>query len=511
MGERQIISRRFDLAGWQPTTMLVCILCAIGVAMRLLWLDSLAGINGDEAWYGNTVLAIYRDGWSIPLTPNRSLPGPGQILYLLAVQPFSPKSVLLLRASTVLVSLAAIALAYKVASRLGSRPAGVIAALIMATLPFNIVYARIGWDPSYSGMMVLLACLLALRGRIFASTFVAMTAVLLHPVNVFALPFLWCVFAWDRYCRGGRERAAEQSLGYGIVLAPLVLFAFILSRLSRALENIAGEAAALDPDRFLAFASAVPKMFTGDTVFRDIVGDGLGNLVEPASVALMALFLIIVGLAIFRPSRQPRCRSWAGALTGLLLLVLAIYLFAGQQALKPGGERYGFVMIAPAAVTAALILDCAVGPIIAQFAASAVAAAMLAVTATYYFVPLRQGAPHAHPAYWTGAVEPKAAAAEQIRRTLFSQPTAVVVGEDYWLAQPVKYLADLPDVIQMNRAPPSFVVRPGQILLVYRGGALEAQLADMANAHMVWESGGMPETKRIRLWKISSPAVSGNR
>lgn len=507
----QNLRRRFDPAAWSLALILVVALCMVGVAMRLLWLDTLAGINGDEAWYGNAALAMYRDGWSLPLTPNRSIPGPGQILYLLMVQWFAPESILVLRASTVLVSLAAIALAFKVADRLAGRPAGIIAALLMAALPFNIAYARLGWDPSYSGMVVLLACLLALRGRVFASAFVALAAVLLHPVNVFALPFLWCVVAWDRYCRDGRTRAAEQSLGYGVVLAPLVLFAFMLSRLSRSLENVPENGTALDPHRFLAFAKGIPPMFTGDTVFRDLTGDGLGSLAVPAGIALTGLFLAIVVLATFRPVRRQRYRTWVGALAGLLLMFLGLYLFAGQQALKPGGERYGFVMIAPGAVTVALLLDSALRRSTALLAASVVAAAMLVVTANYYFIPLRHGAAHAPPAYWTSVEEPKAAAADQVHRLLARQPTAVVVGEDYWLAQPIKYLADLPEVVQFNKAPPSFAVQPGQILAVYRGGALERQLTGMADARLVWESGGMPETRRIRLWEVSSPAASGTR
>lgn len=493
----------------RPTGLLLvaAILIAVGLAMRLYGLGTLPGVNGDEAWYGNAAAAFWGGGPINPMTPNGNMAGPGQLYALILLQSVFPPSIELLRAPTVLVSLIAIALSYLVAAELGGKTVGTIAALFMATLPINIAYARFGWDPSYAGAFVLLVAYIALRGRLLLAGLIMCLGPFFHGTVVFAVPFLFMLVAWDMRAQASTERTLWPLLGFGALLAVAPAISFVLAQKAIHAQQRSIVDAALDFDQWRAFLGAVPSMFTGQTVFRYITGEGMGVWAAPAALAFTALLAAAAIVALMR-KRAGVGSVWAGAGLGVLASLAMIYLFVGVRAVSPHFERYGFVIVAPTVIAIALLLVRAFGPRAALGVSLVCAGVFLVATANYYFEPLQRGAPNAFHAFQTGTVEPKAAAATEVRKLVATRPGLTLVADDYWLSEPIQYLAQTRAISPTDLADPPVKLGDGQLWIVYDGSTNDRRLATLSSAKLQWQSGG---TVRINIWETGKVPPSGNR
>lgn len=169
---------------------LIAVVVLIAVAFRFYELGRLPGLNGDEAWYG-AKLNQWRAGEKVDWrTPTGNFPGPLHLGGLALLQNMLPPSFALLRLPAVLSSLGAMALAYALCRRFFDATAATIALVLMATLPATIVYARFGWDPSHSALVILAASYAALARRHIFSALAFALGIAVHPTNVFAAPFL---------------------------------------------------------------------------------------------------------------------------------------------------------------------------------------------------------------------------------------------------------------------------------------------------------------------------------
>ena len=113
----------------------------LGVALlaRLIWLDSLPGVNGDEAWFGVWVEGMLRDhrwgGMSFTARP----PDPFYLGPLAMVQAIAEPAPWVLRMPALISGLAFIIVGYAgLRSTIGQRSAWVFA-LLAATTPIMIV------------------------------------------------------------------------------------------------------------------------------------------------------------------------------------------------------------------------------------------------------------------------------------------------------------------------------------------------------------------------------------
>ena len=129
----------------------VLILFGISGVFRLLWLDRIPGLNGDEGWYGSQITrALNGRPWSA-ITPcglpiNPELFGTEAILLLL-----TKPTVLVLRFPAVMWGMVGVVLTYFLHRWVyRDRAEAVLTALLAACLPAQIVYARILWDASFS-------------------------------------------------------------------------------------------------------------------------------------------------------------------------------------------------------------------------------------------------------------------------------------------------------------------------------------------------------------------------
>ena len=486
--------------------LLVGLVLVIAIVFRLYELGRLPGVNGDEAWYGvqaHQWLAGEAPAWR---TPNGNVPGPLHMALVLGLESLFPPSFALLRIPAVISSLAAMLLAYALGRRFFDRTTAMAALLLMAVLPINIAYARYGWDPSHSALVVLAALYAALSGWPYLAAIAFAFAIAVHPTNVFAAPFLGLA-----YLGALIEDKREQSWRNALLFAMLLVLAVFLiaattanAGASRSIQQILARLA--DPAEYARFPLLFARLLSGDTVLIYLTGSGwgaarpVGDLLAGAAVA----GLLLAGLVRMRSAPFGRSMGlvagWAGS-------ILFFFVLAGSEALSPHYERYGFVLVAPTVMMLAMLIGKCVphgrGGRNLALALPVLSLPLLAAFWLGYFRPLEQGRGDQHRAFWTGPVEPKRAALELIAAD--APPAgATIVAEDWWLEWPIAYLAE---------RRPLRVIGPGRTAtvpanaagrtywVVYQGGTLDRRLARRGDAVLAGTVDTAYPSHKLRIWR----------
>ncbi|MBV9840864.1 MAG: hypothetical protein JOY99_04880 [Sphingomonadaceae bacterium] len=480
---------------WSATALL---LVTLSILFRLYALGRLPGINGDEAWYGVQAqhLAAGTAAWR---TPSGNLPGPFQLGTLALLQAVLPPSFPLLRVPSVLASLGAMALAFAIGRRFFDGRAALVLLLLTATLPVDIVYARFGWDPSWSVFADLGASWFALAGNPWGCTLALLLALAVHPTNLFAAPFLLLCFAGAVRERDGAHVALRQ----GLLLAGLMLAAVACLRATSSDTHAAIRGGLVerivDPSHLRDFALLYARLLSGNTSYAYIVGTGFGA----AEAAIDAATLIVIGgLALFSVQAlrgRPAGRD-AAILIGWAASLAAFYLIAGNQAIGPHFERYALCLVAPSLLALAtmlrLVLERRALP-----AAAILAALLLIGFGDRYFGGLMRSGGRSDTAFWTGAEEPKQAAFARIAAEAARHSGARIVAEDYWLYWPLAYLAAGRPLEVAQAIAPSTPPPPGGTYWVTFGGsAFDRALADGRRARLRWTIAGTARPALLHIW-----------
>ncbi len=251
----------------------IAALLIVAMAFRVIGLDHLPGVNGDEAWYG--VLAQHIASGSNPQwrTPSGNLPGPFQVGWLLILQTLFPPSFALLRLPAVISSIGAAGLGWWIMQRHFDRHTAVIALTLMAALPTGIAYARFGWDPSHGPLIALVCTAFALAGQRMACAVAFAVALAAHPTNVFIAPFLlftlFGVAAERSGCRAAIKWTAPALL---MLVLALGMLAVTSSGAQASVHPSAMIARIVDPLQWASFVLLFGRLMSGDTVYTYIVG-----------------------------------------------------------------------------------------------------------------------------------------------------------------------------------------------------------------------------------------------
>lgn len=485
---------------------LVGVLVAAAVLFRIYAIARVPGINADEAWYGVHAQRLAEAGFAAIRTPNGNAPGVMQLGELFLLHKIFPPSFELLRIPALLSSLGAMALAYAIGVRLGERQVGMVALVVMAVLPINIAYARMGWDPSHSGLLILFATYLALRDQRVLGALVFAAALTVHPTNVFAAPFVAITYFGHVAGQPDRERRVFAA---GLFLAMLIvaLTALAVTRVGGNVGTGTASVAerALDPAQWVLFAQLFLRLLSGDTAYLYFTGTGFGQW-TPWIDAIGGILLIGLIVAGTFALRRDRLDARAGVVAGWLATVLMMFLFGGPDALIPHQERYGFVLVAPTAITLAVLASPMITTRKVFVWLAPLAGLILASFASHYFMAFERGAPAAHRAFRTGAQEPKAEAVEVVMASVRDRANgATLVVEDWWLYWPVRYLTHgrsvtVIDASASKRRSPDTNRHQQLVWLVYRNGPLDRALAHRSDASILWEGGGQQTSPQLRLW-----------
>jgi hypothetical protein len=437
---------RADSVGAPPqvrsiTIATVVVLLTACVALRVWRLETLPGINGDEAWYGVQMLTLM-DGQAFEWrTPPGNLLNPFFSGLLLLLQlPFAPHF-WILRAPAVISTLLAVAAAAIWWTFL-STSLRLVATLLLAALPVTIAYGRFGWDSSQSVLagVLLISCLMKRRWALAALCFVL--AVWVHPTNIFLAPLAFFDFAYERpfNLRTFTTRSAVAVL---VVLVAKYLFVppNVQMTASSMLERVGSLQAWQD------FVVGFGRLFSGATSYAYIAGP-LSPANQRSHDALFWLLLLAVALFGVRGLFGAANRAPQAHVVGWAAMVLAFFVVAGPDAVAPHFERYALVLVAPTILTFVLLLGYAAEQLsmsrhVVTFGGALAAACLVSVYVNYVDVLATTGS-ESHRTFRTSTREPKAMALEWIRGRSAARPECSetrIVAEDWWAYWPMRYLA----------------------------------------------------------------------
>lgn len=431
---------RSDLRRFWPLWMIV----AIAVAMRLYGIGRMPGILGDEGWYGVQIQRLLAGTGGEWRTPTGNVPGVIHYGSLALLHSLFQPSALLLRLPALLSSLAALAIAYAIGRRFFGATTGIAAVALMACFPINISYARLGWDPSHTQLLVLFAAYAAFANLRILSALCFAFALANHPAAVFAAPFLTLAyFGLDVGKRPWRGAAGRTAI-YAGLLALAIGFSLSLSPGAGHYIDVSASLARLGhPSAWADFARLFSRLLSGETVYDFFVGQSFGP--AQAAIDLIVLVVLVVILtagcvALRREFHWPTAAVVAGWLAALFML----FVVAGPWALRPSLERFSIALVPLTALAlAALLGRCFPGSRNLSYFQVLMASLTLPLLAGFwlsYLQPLDRGEGRPGTGLWTGLPGLNQEALDTIvART--GTAKASVIAEDSWIYWPITYRA----------------------------------------------------------------------
>lgn len=489
--------------------LLLVLLVVAGIAMRLLWLDRLTGIDGDEAWEGMIARHWAAGDFVLWRTPTGNFPGPIQPALAALGQWIAPSQFMTLRFPSVLTSLAAMALSWRIGVRHFDAPTARLSLLLMALLPANIAFARFGWDPSHGAMLALAAIATALERRLVLTALLYALALWDHPTNVFMAPMLVVVFARAEQ-EAGHKPWSPRALALLAAAAAATAVLLATSDQSGQFADPVGMLGRLvSPADWLAFGVLLARVVEGRPWFIHLAGTDCGAWGTVADFAAIALLAGTLWFAI--RSLRGGCWSHRGLPAGWLAMLLAFALVAGAAPLNAPTERYAFVLVAPTALVMAMALRQWLGRHAGGIREAALQVALgvmlIASTLGCYLVPLATRDRTAFvswrgiDALRTGPVEPK----EAVARWLLAQPRGAmplrVIAEEWYLYWPLAYRLDGKAKVINTAADPGWERRASAgptFVATYAGSPLDRRLAPMARP--VFTATGYDGRAIAHLW-----------
>lgn len=492
-------------------SIILTLIVIAGVTLRILWLDRLPGIHGDEGWYGLLAQRWATGEFSISRTPTGNYPGPIHPMLVALGQFVLPSQFITLRIPTVVASIATMALGWFVGRRYFDASTGRLILLLLAILPANIAYARFGWDPSYSGMIALAGVATALNRRIAATAILYGVAIWTHPTNVFIAPLLiMIVFVSER--QAGGRRIGPRSVTFLVAMGLFTIAMMLTATHARDFANLPAMFSRLaSPSDWFAFLILLARLLAGQPWFQHMAGSDYGALLPMVDGIGL---LLLSGAIWFAGSTLRGLRfSHGGIPAGWLAMLVTYGLIAGSAPLNAGTERYGFVLVAPTALVLALALRTwlrgQAGRLREAIVTSVLGLSLIAAMISLYFVPLATRNEVSSDSFKTGIVEPKEATARWLIAHSRSDRPLRLVAEDWWLSWPMAYRLSGHAVTVIDaRDDPHEALRISKqrtVDVVYAGSARDRQLAP--GSHPVFVATGHDGRAVIRVWERGGPAV----
>jgi hypothetical protein len=440
----------------------------LGIAMyfRLSDLASIPGIDGDEAWWG-----VQATRWlhGEPYETRTTSGNPVDLAFLIPLglmHGVSPPSFGLLRSLPALTNLAALALGFALVRRLYGASAAWIQTIALAIAPTAIAHSRLCQDPSQSILWTSLVLHLSLLGlkererwRLYtaAALLTFPIAVWSHPTNALVAPFLAVPLAPVLRARFPASRRGSAWFLSAAAGSAALAAATALIAARSTVDHIVGSdpavpgalgpsiARLIDGGQWLDYLRNYERLLSGVTVYRYLSG-GPSSVFAYDAIAAVAAVAMLAGMAI------TAVRSRA-ALDHALLFCwastwLLFYVFAGPRAIEPNLERWGLCLLPPVVLVVGRVLVAAIesAPWIRRSAiacAAGVAALLVASFYADYFREFRTTGGRAHDTFVTAEIEPKQQAFAHVLARWDGNPGAVVFAQQWWLFQPIAYLAQV--------------------------------------------------------------------
>ena len=452
---------------WPPrerrlVTAIVAVLLGTAIWFRLLRLDSVPGVSGDEGWWGVQALAWLSGR---PYEPRTTSGNPIDLFFLVPVallHAIGSPSFALLRLVPALANLLALVAGFFFVRRLYGGTTAWIHTVALAVLPTAIAHSRICQDPSQSvfwtGLVVYLA-LLGVKDRRGGVALARWRARAVPggrsgrtPPTSSSRPSSSCR-SWRRSLAGAglarghgsaspSRRRSRSRCGLIVAWLAFASAARAYPSLDKPWLSLAAARLA-DGSQWLEFAANNVRLFNGITVFHYFSGARPWALPYDAGVMLAAV--LALGGFVLAATRR-RSALDAGLIAGCAGTWLLFYAFAGPQALRPHAERWGLCLLVPAS----LVLARGAGAWIEHVprlrwvsigTASLAAAALLGSFYVNYFRAFATTGGRSHLTYVTAPIEPKQQALIHILGRGAGATRVEIATRQWWLYWPIAYLA----------------------------------------------------------------------
>lgn len=486
----------------------------VAVLLRTIALGRWPGINGDEAWYGVNVQELLTGGTPFLQTGIGNPLNPLHSGLLLALSVMFEPSAALLRVPEVMFGLAAVVLAYPLLVTPLGRHAALLVTIMLAIAPTAVAYSRLGWDPSGTPLVTLLALAAALHDRPIAASIAVAFAYFVHPTNIFVVPIAaaaWAPHALQRYrAMDAMTRSRLKMSAIVLVLVIILLAGWAAMRVAQNPNTTLPSVSMVidrvtSPMRWLSRGWGFINLASGVSTAAHIAAP-LSHQLSAMVNAVMALsFAGCIALGWTSLRRQPYALWLIG---GMAAAFAGFHVVAMDLALQPTLERYGMFMLVPMMVLLSIAMDAVTTRFRAIGIATTTAIVTLlgAMTVGAYFYPLIARGGDAMATYRTGAREPKLAAFEFIQSDSATAPVRVVA-EDWFLYWTLRYFAgpngpvhvepvpgaQLPGGTRPTGAPEPAVPPPQRTyIVVYAGSQYPGMLALTGPAFTAFDPIGRP-------------------
>ena len=330
----------------------VGLLFAAAFWLRVTSLETMPLPDSDEVWFTQQVLHAVRGEPFETMTPSGN---PMVLVQAPVIAPlllFGRPALWMLRAASVVAGLLSVFLTYQLGRRILDRSAALIAAAVVAALPFAIAQGRTGYDCSQTPIYSILLFYFAFRAHLLGVGLLLIVNYLVHPTNIFITPCVCAVFLARSILidqQAGRAPNWRRLLPRVAVLLCITL-GLGLHKMHQPQTRLACESyhLGLEGQHLLGpFLLSIPRTLMAT---KSLPVTSPGAFPQAFHDALFGAAL--VGLIVFGTPRLIRAREWdrVALVGGLLISVLGLFVVGGSSILNPPMGRYAWFMVVPTAL-----------------------------------------------------------------------------------------------------------------------------------------------------------------
>jgi hypothetical protein len=426
-------------------------LLGVSLTFRLLWLDRLPGINGDEAWYGVQAMRfVAGESWTAR-TPTGLVANPLLFLSESLLLCFFEPSFWVLRLPIAIWAGLGLGLTYLLHRWVfGDRVEAMVVVALTSCLPAHLAYSRFCWDGSFAFVsfpLVVYPLLKFLSGARDATTLglfalgslLAVWIHVTHAVVVFA--GIFCML-WEF------RASAVAFMRWRPITTTAALIALVVVVVRAACESrqakILLESVASSVDRLPQHLAGLADVLIGNRVYEYLVGTPTPQWIT----WIYPAFYLTAALVVWFLARSGHAGDRRLALLASTTFFLLLLAGRTLRLHRASYERYILYLVPLAGLLLVRGIRAMAwrGGARTEPWASAlplgIGLLLLSQFWSCYFQPLRdqRHASGLHRTFLSGTREPKTALAASIRDRLEAGTAHVVIAEDWWVQHAVDFL-----------------------------------------------------------------------
>ncbi|RME84327.1 MAG: hypothetical protein D6785_05695 [Planctomycetota bacterium] len=416
----------------------------IAITSSLLWINRIPGLNGDEARFGKFSMD-YLHGvkveWVHIVGKNKRTMDPIIPTILILAHSFLKPAPWVLRISSLLSYYLTILLVILLGRRIFSKGEEHLLALLLATCPMSLIYARFGWEASQAMLFYWLAFYFTYQKKLWPLPLLFALLIILHPTHIFFI-FPLMAFYCSREWEGKRKIPWKPLLSMAVFLGGIFFWLLYKTPPLRSLVWTSLSAivpAFLEIQDLISYIFYVFHFFSGQVGFQHIAG-----IHFPLTMVLLEVFLaFLIGYGIWKKRKKLKKEIPIIAWTGGFVFALFLFYPFGKGILlypppKMSFERYIFFSLFPFLYLLVWLFKENKQIILI------LSGVFLISFWIHYFLPLLKDGGNGFKAFRTGKIEPKYWAFQKIKEitvkeNLQTSSKILIITEDWWTYWPLAY------------------------------------------------------------------------